>query len=356
MITQAPSAQMKEIIFSNNSLEQNNQTKQQQSKFIIQNLFGNIQQTYINQWQSNITSLYQEWKKLRDTKGKNVNPDSLEQTTKSQINSLEKQEVVKLSQHQFLDNWKHIFKSKSYRNDELQNAISYQNQQLEKYQPNKFIILTTYDQQDTHRKKYNPRQRTCTQIHNPLTSINQLRQQTDQFIILSKKCTEDNIKKTILKQRLIKYKSKKIQMLLKISSKTFQQQQGSIVYMVIPYEFKNTAYGQIYFETYGIRQSEGDKYKNSIQIVKIYDNLHQLKSISKILSNFQNLIDILKTQFRFFLIKIAKLIFLAQLLKTLKFIILIGILLYLIIVKLSSFKSFIQNIIQFLKTSFLLIN
>ncbi|KAL4500752.1 hypothetical protein ABPG72_019986 [Tetrahymena utriculariae] len=109
----------------NNDINQNNQKQ-------MKKLFGNEVQQDLK-WSQNIKSLYQQWKQARDGKNQsNIYPSSDEPSQQSHnskdINEIE--DTLIDSQNQTLYDWKKIYQSKAYRNDSLQNFISYQHPKL----------------------------------------------------------------------------------------------------------------------------------------------------------------------------------------------------------------------------------
>ncbi|KAL4477042.1 hypothetical protein ABPG72_015355 [Tetrahymena utriculariae] len=125
-------------------------------------------------WSQNIKSNYSQWRQLRDGKNQiNIHPSSEEPTKQSQINSIEKEEIIEKSKLKLLYDWKMIYKSKAYRNDTLQNFINQNNPQLDNYDNLKvFNLAIDYLNINTFTQEY----------HQVLREIQEIIQSTKKFL------------------------------------------------------------------------------------------------------------------------------------------------------------------------------
>ncbi|KAL4478244.1 hypothetical protein ABPG72_016556 [Tetrahymena utriculariae] len=152
------SNQIPSTLMSPTYIQEKDQQKTDKQKFIqnqMKELFGDeIQQDM--KWSQNIKSNYMQWKQTRDGKNQsNIHPNSEEPTKQSPLNSIEQQEVIEQSKMKMLYDWKMIYKSKAYRNDTLQNFISYQHPKLHFYENLKvFNLATDYLNKETFTEQF----------------------------------------------------------------------------------------------------------------------------------------------------------------------------------------------------------
>ncbi|KAL4500810.1 hypothetical protein ABPG72_020044 [Tetrahymena utriculariae] len=148
------SNQIPSTLMSSTYIQEKDKQETDKQKYIqnqMKVLFGDEQQQDMK-WSQNIKSNYMQWKQTRDGKNQsNIHPNSEEPTKQSPLNSIEQQEVIDQSKVKLLYDWKKIYKSKAYRNDTLQNFISYQSPQLNFYNNLKvFNLATDYFNKDTY--------------------------------------------------------------------------------------------------------------------------------------------------------------------------------------------------------------
>ncbi|KAL4494471.1 hypothetical protein ABPG72_019881 [Tetrahymena utriculariae] len=140
---QSFSNQIPSTLMSPTYIQEKDQQKTDKQKFIqnqMKELFGDeIQQDM--KWSQNIKSNYMQWKQTRDGKNQsNIHPNSEEPTKQSTIST---QQNNKMSQ------------SKAYRNDTLQNFISYQYPKLHFYENLKvFNLAADYLNKETFTEQF----------------------------------------------------------------------------------------------------------------------------------------------------------------------------------------------------------